>query len=283
MFHFIFKMFSEGAATLPHGGIGAISEQLAVKARLAGVELRTRSPVVAIAKTEEGYMIETSAGDKLQAATVIIATEGPSAQKLVSKIDGFESLESLPGQPQRSVGCLYYSFDGPAPVSEPILILNGIGAERGDANNPVNNVCFPSVVNPSYAPAGKNLISVTVLKDAMDAYRNADAALDSAVREQLATWFPYYERDILYKWELKGMYDIPNAQPGQWKGPFPANVHGGRDCTKYRGKELPSGLFVCGDHMATATLNGALESGLAAGVAASKAAKLAIKRTSVTS
>ena len=35
--------------------------------------------------------------------------------------------------------------------------------------------------------------------------------------------------------------------------------------TTFYGKELPNGLYVCGDHMATATLNGAVESGVSAG------------------
>lgn len=282
MFHFVFKMFSEGAATLPCGGIGAISEQLAEKAEKAGVDLRTAAPVCSIIPNDDGFLIETESGDKVQASSVVLAVEGPAAQKLISHIDGFESLESLPVQPQRSVGCLYYSFDGPAPVDEPILILNGIGAKRGDLDNPVNNVCFPSVVNPSYAPVGKNLISVTVLKGAMEAYEGDDSKLDQAVRKQLSGWFPKYEKDILEKWELKRIYKIANAQPGQWKGPLPANVHGGRDCTKYRGKELPKGLFVCGDHMATATLNGALESGISAGAGASVAAKSRRKESAAT-
>ena len=43
------------------------------------------------------------------------------------------------GQGQRSVGCVYYGFEGPAPVEEPILVLNGMK----DANDdPVNNICF---------------------------------------------------------------------------------------------------------------------------------------------
>ena len=65
---------------------------------------------------------------------------------------------------------------------------------------------------------------------------------------------------------------IPNAQPSQLKGPFPANVNPRRPSNTFRGKELPAGILVCGDHMATATLNGALESGAAAGQEAAKVA-----------
>jgi hypothetical protein len=55
---------------------------------------------------------------------------------------------------------------------------------------------------------------------------------------------------------------------------FQLQVNGGRTCNIYRGKPLPDGLTVCGDHMATATLNGAIESGVNAG---KEAVKIAIK------
>ncbi len=70
---------------------------------------------------------------------------------------------------------------------------------------------------------------------------------------------------------------IPKAQPSQYKGPFPASVNGGRPCNTFRGKELPMGLYVCGDHMATATLNGAVESGVNAGQEAVKISSAASK------
>jgi hypothetical protein len=54
-------------------------------------------------------------------------------------------------------------------------------------------------------------------------------------------------------------------------------VNGGRPCNTYRGKPLPDGLTVCGDHMATATLNGAIESGVNAGKEAVKVAMKAKK------
>jgi len=199
-----------------------------------------------------------------------LATNGEVAEKLITQINGFESLEDLPSQEQRSVGCLYYGFEGEPPVKDPILILNGIGEERGNEANPVNNVCFPSAVAKGYAPVGHSLCSVTVLKDAMDLFQDRNEDLDAAVRQQLGTWFPNEKSDILNTWELKKIYNIPQAQPAQLKGPFPANVHGGRDSNTYRGKPLPKGVFVCGDHMASATLNGALESGVKAGSAAFK-------------
>jgi phytoene dehydrogenase-like protein len=269
MFLFVFKMFADGYAALPEGGIGRVAAQLADKARDAGVDIRTRSPVVDILQKEDGYLVETGDGKPaVLAKSVIIAAEGPAAQHLVAKLDGFQSVDQQIAQPQRSVGCLYYSFAGPAPVEQPILILNGIGRERGNAENPANNVCFPSVVAKGYAPEGYHLCSVTVLKPAMDIYKGREDELDAAVRRQLGAWFPAFKDDILEGWELRRIYDIRNAQPAQLAGPEAANVNLGRDSARYRGRALPPGVYVCGDHTATATLNGALESGVKAGLAA---------------
>ena len=268
MFSFVFKMFSEGAAALPAGGIGAVAAQLVDKATAAGVDVRSETMVKKIVKNKnDGFDLQTSGG-KVHADKVVVATEGPATQTILSKIKGLESIGGEDPQIQRSVGCLYYSFDTEVPVKDPILILNGIGNERGNDENPVNNCCFPSVVQSSYSPPGSNLCSVTVLKDAVESYANRDEELDAAVRKQLSTWFPEQKEDIQSKWKLERIYKVQNAQPAQLGGPMPANVNGSRPCDMYRGNKLPQGLFVCGDNMATATLNGALESGVNAGKAA---------------
>lgn len=270
-FSFVFKMFSEGAATLPAGGMGAVANQLVEKATAAGVDVRAGTSVKQIVVNKDSGFVVQSSGGKVRADKVVVATEGNIAKTLLSTVKGLESLAGDEEQTQRSVGCLYYSFDSEVPVKDPILILNGIGGERGNDVCPVNNCCFPSVVRDSYTPSGTNLCSVTILKDAMESYANRDEDLDAAVREQLGTWFPEQKDDILNKWKLERVYKIPNAQPAQLNGPQPANVNGGRPCDTYRGLKLPAGLFVCGDNMATATLNGALESGVNAGKASTNA------------
>jgi protoporphyrinogen oxidase len=276
MFKFVFKMFSEGSASLPTGGMQMVANQLVTKVKATGiVDIRTSQPISQIVQPKEqemGYtIITTDAKTKILASSVIIATEGNVAQKLLASLDGFEFLQKLPEQPQREVGCLYYTFEGEPPVADPILILNGMGSEfRGTVEDPVNNICFPSAVSDGYAPSGSSVCSVTVLKRALEFYEGKDAELDRAVRKQLSSWFPSVATDIATKWTLRKIYRIPVAQPSQLYGPAPASVHGGRVCSQFRGKKLPHGLFVCGDHMATATLNGALESGENAGNAASK-------------
>lgn len=270
MFHFVWKMFSEGVASLPAGGMGAVSKQLASKAEELGVDIRVEKAAGQISKNRDGsFNVDSPDGTKrVRAKFLILATDGKVAQKLMSGVDGFHSLATLPETAQREVACIYYGFTTPLPPSayEPILFLSGRGELRGTKKHPINNVCFPSVVNHAYAPKGSNLCSVTILSSAIEQYRGQAKDLEAAVREELCSWFPDVADDIKTKWEKKGFYYIPNAQPAQFGGsPFPACVNGGRDCTTYRGKKLPERLVVCGDHMATATLNGALESGINAG------------------
>jgi phytoene dehydrogenase-like protein len=299
MFHFVFKMFSEGAAALPAKGMQAVSDQLAQKCTTAGVDIRLQQSVHKIgqssaAESAGGYTIELlDDSTTIHAKSIIVATDGKVATKLIGDgLDEFASIivSSTDGNkktdlPQRKVACRYYGFQGPPPISDPILVLNGErrtdSAEDYDLlKNPVNNLCFPSILSQEYAPAGYSLCSVTILAKAMDLYKDqSDEVLDVAVRKQLSEWFPTaeYKNAILNKenngWQLKGSYSIPNAQPAQKGGPWAANVNGGRDAKMYRGKKLPPGIMVCGDHMATATLNGALESGVNAGTAAAAALK----------
>jgi phytoene dehydrogenase-like protein len=291
MFHFVMKMFTIGSVSLPKGGMQAVTNQLDEKARELGVDIRLESRVVSIAEcvatqgrsaasgdpTRFVVEVDSTEGGKdlVKARCVIIATDVGAARQLIPN-----SIASPPKQ--RSVGCIYYGFRSPAPLTDPILILNGEGsAENGSRRNtkgyPINNVCFPSVVQRGYAPVGYDLCSVSILEEALAEYEKDDehASLDGDVRKQLATWFPNYANDILdeKKWVRKGVYVIPNAQPAHYHGGGSsnrngnccANVHGGRDCSTFQGMKLPHGMLVCGDHMATSSLNGALESGVNAG------------------
>jgi hypothetical protein len=234
----------------------------------------------------------------VRARSVVIATDVEAANSLLAGESGViatssssypttpgmggGSLSSLP--PRRSVGCLYYGFASPAPILDPILILNGEGGNRRNTREyPINNVCFPSRVRDGHAPIGHELCCVSILENALAGHENDVDSLDASVRRQLASWFPDYENDIIDagKWMRKGSYVIDNAQPAnyhQWgvvdhhddDVVICANVNGGRDCSTFRGITLPRGIYVCGDHMATSTLNGALESGVNAGDAAAR-------------
>jgi hypothetical protein len=91
MFSFVFKMFSEGAATLPEGGIGAVATQLEEKAKKLGVEIRTSMPVTRIGSGKGNHFVVECAGksQRFQSPSVVMATDGQIAQSLLSASLGF--------------------------------------------------------------------------------------------------------------------------------------------------------------------------------------------------
>jgi phytoene dehydrogenase-like protein len=221
-FEFVMKMFALGDAALPSGGMGAIPEQIA--ARLPAGSIRTQSPVASI--IEGG--VELDGGERIQASASVIATEGLEASRLL----GEDSKRRW-----NAVRCLYFASDQP-PIKEPFLVLNGTG--RG----PINNLCVPSQIAPSYAPAGKSLISVSVLGTGEAGDRN----LLASVREQLAEWFG----ETAAAWRHLRTYTITNALPSQSVADLEPVI---------RPTRLRGGLYVCGDHRDSASIQGAMESG----------------------
>ena len=222
MFEFVFKMFAEGQATLPAAGMEALPRQLA--ADLPQETLRVDTPVTAL----DGQRVVLDDGTTLEASALVVAIDAPAAQRLIGDIQPTQG---------RSTTCLYYAAAN-SPVDEPLLVLNG------DGTGPVNNLCVPSDVAPSYAPEGRALISVVVVGSP----EGPDDALEQQVREQLKDWFgPPVEL-----WDHVRTVDIPYALPEQ-RPPFLSPPK--------RPVRRRAGLYVCGDHRQTASLNGALASG----------------------
>ena len=172
--------------------------------------------------------VTLASGEKLKAPIVVVATDLAAARQL---------LPEMPRLAFRGTTCFYFAAEKP-PISEPMLVLNG------DGQGPVNNLCVPSVVAPSYAPSGSHLVSVTVVGNSLVA---ADELL-AAVRKQLGEWFG---RDVLGWRHLRTDW-IPNALPEQTPSSGGA---GAKDIS------VQPGLYVCGDHRDTASINGALLSG----------------------
>ena len=135
------------------------------------------------------------------------------------------------------MSCLYFAAKKP-PIDEPILVLDA------DRQGPVNNLCVPSNVAPTYAPPGGSLISATVL-GALDA---ANAEVEGRVRSQLGSWFG----STVDTWEQLRTYKIPDALPSiepRW-APGPD-----------RPIEVRPGVYVCGDHRENPSIQGAMASG----------------------
>jgi phytoene dehydrogenase-like protein len=219
---FVMRHFARGDTAIPARGMAEIPRQLAGRLPVASIRLDSR--VAAI--EENGVRLES--GEVLPAKAVVIATEAGGVERFKGN-----------GRPEptfNSVACLHFSATS-APVSEPILLLNGEGA------GPINNLSFPSAVSPDYAPPGRHLVSVSVV----DAEAAVSRDLEERVRRQLFDWFGADTRG----WGLLRIDRIPHAVPSQ-------------RVADDKPARLARGLYQCGDHCGIASLNTALASGTAA-------------------
>jgi len=218
-FQFVYKMFAQGPAALPRRGMQAIPEQLAAPLDANRIEVAT--PVQDV----ENGRIRLADGRTRDAQAVVVATDQPNAGQLLGQTQPCES---------HATTCFYFALDE-LPVDGRWLLLNG------DGTGPINNLCFPSAIAPSYAPAGRHLASVTVL--------DHSAGRVSEVRAQLADWFGPKANN----WDHLGTYEIEHALP------VVEDIGAGDRFTRWS-----DGIYVCGDHQAMPSLNGAIESGRAA-------------------
>lgn len=241
---FVFRMLALGENCLPRKGIRAVSDYMA--ALLPAGSLRLSTPVASIAK--DGSSVTLVNGETLTAAAVVVATDGPAARTLLAGVGA--DLE--PEGDVKKTMCLYFAIDGDAPSPDPILYLNGDGVEDAEGTTKVNNMCFPSTVSSSYAPAGKSLASVSLI--GIPTQPDEEVAAD--VKKQLSEWFGPSVQD----WQLLKTYRIPYCQPNQ---EVPS--------TREKSVEVQPFVYITGDHRETASLQGALRSGTRCGQAVSAA------------
>ncbi|MEV1046679.1 FAD-dependent oxidoreductase [Streptomyces sp. NPDC049916] len=150
--------------------------------------------------------------------------------------------ELLPGlrvPPFHPVTVLHHTAPVPPPTGRSLVL-------DGDRSGPVAHTAVMSEVDPSRAPRGRTLITSTVLG-------TPPPELDRAVRGHLAALYGVATDG----WELLAAHRDPEAVPAM------AAPHDPR-----RPVRVLAGLYVCGDHRDTSTVQGALRSGRRAARAA---------------
>lgn len=170
----------------------------------------------------EPHQVTLHDGSVITSDVIVVATEGPAASSLLG----------LPEVPSRSAGCVYFSAQQ-SPVDGAYVILDGHG------QGPVLNVAVMSEVSPHYAPAGSHLIAA-----ALPGVIEGD--LEQIARTQLRSWWG----NQVDSWKHLRTYKIPHGQPGQ-DPPF----------SPKQKLSLGNGIYVCGDHRDTASIQGAMFSG----------------------
>jgi phytoene dehydrogenase-like protein len=236
MLSFVFRMFSLGDATLPAEGMEAIPRQLAAGLAPRRIRFHARVDQVQPGKAT------LATGEEIHAKQIVIAVDGNSANRLLKNVEADPPISGA----SRSVTCHYYAAPW-TPMHRPILYLNGDGV------GPINNLCFPTRVAPSYGPAGRprmSLVSVSVLGLPGD-----HGAQMSELQDQLRDWFG---REV-DAWRPLRSFEIPYALPDQ-SAPALSEPQ--------RSVRAAEGILVCGDHRDNASINGALVSGRRAAEAA---------------
>lgn len=221
MFAFVMKMFNEHPAAVPDKGMGALADQLAAK--LPDGTLVYEQEV----RTIRQGSVRTRAGVIYSAPIVIMATDPTNLLR-----DFVE--EHLPF---RSVANLYFSSDK-APFDEKLIGLN-YGGSRW-----VNNIAVMTNVSKSYAPEGKHLISVSVIRKSDVGERD----LTRIVKNELAQTFG---EEVLL-WEHIRTYMISKALPS------PSIFEMELDDIDVR---YQKGIYLAGDYLLNGSLQAALYSG----------------------
>ncbi|MDQ1039130.1 phytoene dehydrogenase-like protein [Streptomyces sp. V3I8] len=210
------RSFAAGRLCVPEGGADALPELLA--AALPAGTVRTGVRVTSVSTTS----VTTAEHGELRCRAVLVATGARAAADL---------LPGLRVPPFHAVTVVHHTADEP-PLTDPALLLDA------DRRGPVAHTAVISQVDPSRAPAGRALISSTVLGA-------PPADPDRAVRAHLAALYGTATR----RWELLAVHHTRDAVPAM---PPPHDLR--------RPVRLLAGLYVCGDHRDTGTVQGALRS-----------------------
>ncbi|QLH79408.1 FAD-dependent oxidoreductase [Halosimplex rubrum] len=243
VFRYTFSMLSRGNTAVPADGMGAISDQLAARARDAGVSVETGTEVTAVegaaSEGAAGGATVEAGGETVDADAVVVATDPKRARELTG-------VGSIPTDARGCVTQYFRTREHRSLDTGHRLVLNA-------ADSCPNTVAPLSTVAPEYAPDGHALLSATTL----GVPDRSDEELATAVRDALVTWYPEHRFDDL---ELLATDRIEFAQfdqpPGFREG-LPA-------------ADAPDGsVFLAGDYTQWSSIQGALESGQVAADAVS--------------
>ena len=213
MFRFVFRMMSKGNMVLPRGGIAAAPNQLAQ--RLGENRIHLNSDVSIIDGTTLNVNGKTKSFD------AIVRAFNPNQVN-----------------EKRHVWTLHFDAEQ-SPLNSQHVLLNG-DVKINDGL--IAHLAVPSDVQPEYAPAGRSLVTITVVGERADSLGFTSAVkVEDAVRKEVEVWFP----NISLNWRLLAVQHIEHALPEVGsERPLLATP-------QIRG-------FECGDHMLHGSVEGAL-------------------------
>lgn len=200
LFLYLFKKFAEGNATLPKAGMEAIVKAMKEQLPKEAIHLNSKFDL----DKESDY-----------AFTIVAVNKSSAPKGELGKFNG--------------TSCFYFSCDTAAIPHKAYLHLNPKGGV-------LRHVCFLSGIQPSYAPEGKDLLSVTVNFNKLISEVEVEGELNSLFQNQL--------KNLKF---LKSFH-IPEA----------LSFYNG-EMTGVLKNDL--GHIVCGDHTLYPSINAAIKSG----------------------
>ena len=234
VFEFTFAMFSSGRACLPAGGMSAIPQQMAHKLPFGC--LQTCASVVQINYLPAGGGEVVLADERRFRANSMVVSSAAVANPTILP-EGI-----LAGwKPPMWKGTRLVAFEcDKKPACGQTLVVSAEPLEVGS----IDNLSVPSAVTEGYAPGGKNLIYVSVRGD----WESEDDQLVGEIRQQAEVLLG----PSVKLWKHLSTVTVPKALPIE---------------TPLSRRRRPSssflapGLFLCGDHLTTSSINGALVAG----------------------
>lgn len=220
--------FARSRLALPAGGASAVPELLA--SALPPGTVRTGVRAVSVSTTS----VDTADHGPVACGAVVVATGARAASEL---LPGLRVPDFHP------VTVLHHTADRP-PLAEPALVLDA------DRRGPLSQSVVVSEADPSRTPSGRALITSAVLGPAAS---EPVTVLDKAARAQLGELYGTSAKH----WQLISTHHDAEAVPVM------SAPHDFR-----RPVRMLAGLYVCGDHRDTSSIQGALASGRRAAHAA---------------
>jgi phytoene dehydrogenase-like protein len=216
------RSFVLGVPALPAAGMQALPRLLAAP---LGDRIAVNHTVARLERDGTRWLVSGPAGS-VRADDVVVAADPTTAARLTGS-----TAPSMHG-----VVTDWWSAEQ-VPTTQPVLWVDG----RRDAPGPVLNTAVISAAAPTYAPAGRHLIAASALLES-----DGSAPQEETLRRHAA--------DILgidgRRWDLLARNVIRHALPAQ---SVPLRVR--------RPVLIGDGLWWCGDHRDTASIQGALVSG----------------------
>lgn len=210
------RAYARGLLCVPEGGAEVLPELLARS--LPPDTVRTGVRVTSVSTNK----VTTAQHGEFRCRAVLLATDARAAAEL---LPGLRVPEFHP------VTVVHHAVDEPPETGARLLL-------DADREGPVAHTAVVSHVDPTRAPAGRTLVSSTVLGPPPD-------DVDNAVRAHLARLYGMSTA----RWETLAVHHCAEAVPAMRPPHDPR-----------RPVRLLAGLYVCGDHRDASSVQGALHS-----------------------